>query len=72
MTAGVFRPTYLLDEGEQERAEPKRLLLLDPVTGAVDQLDATHLRRRLRPHKTDRARRRIGAPYASCMPTRRD
>jgi hypothetical protein len=42
----VIRPSYLLDEGEQERAEPNRLLLLDPVTGAVDQLDATHPRRR--------------------------
>ena len=52
--AGVIRPAYLLDEGEQERAEPNRLLLLDPVTGAVDQLDATHPRRRLRPHKIDR------------------
>jgi hypothetical protein len=62
--AGVIRPTYLLDEGEQERAEPNRLLLLDPVTGAVDQLDAAHPRRRLRPHKIDRARRRIGAPIA--------
>jgi hypothetical protein len=37
---------------------------LDPVTGAVDQLDATHPRRRLRPHKIDRARRRIGTPIA--------
>src|SRR6516225_5111666 len=62
--ASVIRPTYLLDEGEQELAEPNRLLLLDPVTGTVDQLDATHPRRRLRPHKIERARRRIGAPVA--------
>ncbi len=53
-----------LHEGEQERAESTRLLLLDPVTGVVDRLGATHPRRRLRPHKIERARSRIGAPVA--------
>ena len=56
--------THLLHEGEQERAEPNRLLLLDPVTGAVDQLDAAHPRRGLRSHQIERARRRKGAPIA--------
>lgn len=62
--AGMLRPTRLLDKVEQERAEPKRLLLLHPVTSAVDQRDVSHSRRCLCPHKIERARRRIGAPIA--------
>ena len=61
----MIRPTYILNEGEQKRAKSTRLLLLYPMTSAVDQLDASHLRRRLRPHDIERARRRIGAPIVN-------
>ena len=56
LLSGMIRLTHLLHEGEQERAEPNRLLPLDPVTGALDRLDVIHPHRRLRPHKIDSSR----------------
>lgn len=60
--ASVICLTGLLDEGEEELAEPKRLFLLNPVTSPVNELDITHLRHRLGFHQIERAWCRIAAP----------
>jgi putative intracellular protease/amidase len=62
LTAGLIRRASRLHEGTQPLAQPNRLLLLNPVSGALDHLDAVQLGRRLRLHQIESARRRVTSP----------
>src|SRR4051794_1108653 len=54
-----------LQELDEQRADPLRLLLLDPVPGAVDEMRAGHVRARRLLHPLQRARILIRAPVAA-------
>ena len=58
----MIRRASRLHEGTQPLAQPNRLLLLNPVSGALDHLDAVQLGHRLRLHQIESARHRVTSP----------
>src|SRR3989442_5353024 len=54
----------IAQELDQQRAHQVRLLLLHPVTGAIEKMESDHTRARARPHLVDCTRRLIDTPIA--------